>query len=536
MAVRATDLFTTDDPIEIATKFEHYKDELNKSLGNPVPAGLSGENARVHKMLRGSPTLNKAMNAATISSVQRELVNGFVGKDLDIAGPGSTGGLHAYDLEAPAKSLVPRQTPLRNRISRQRGVGTAHEFKRILGYTGSQTGGVGLVHPAQGETDTVAFGPQSYRRGKKISYAGDHLSVPFRKYSLSDSVSWDAYYAGQGFQNLQQLSSTSTLYAAMLLEERMILGDRGTAAGFSGALSVPAAPTVTTPAATGDQAAVTGISAANAYVVVRATTPWGQTVVSAAGSSAFTAGDVVTISWAHVPGATGYDVYLGQGSTAPATTSIWYQASTAANTVTLAGAVVTSGARTASADNAAVQPTAHDSFDGILSYVLDPARTGYLDYVNGALTSDEPFQTAFSNMFDANAADPETILCNGHDRSALSNVLKSSSSSNYRINLVNGGDGTVGQLVTAVQNQVTGTMVDLAVHRFLPQGVMPIMSWTLPLPDSQIGECWSIVNVADYQGVSWPVIEFTYDFSVYWVGTFVAYASAWSGAIAGIAA
>lgn len=534
MAIRVADLFSTKDPSELVSSFEKYQTVLNKSLANPAPTLLNPEQARVRKAL--SPELHKGASPELLQSIQSQLSQSNLYKDLDLAGPGSTGGLHQYDLESPSKNLVPRQTPLRNRLSRRPGVGTAHEFKSITGFTGSNTGGVGLIHPALGETDTTAFGSLNLRRGKIIEYAGTDTVVPFRKFSISDRVTWDAFYAGQGFEDLRQLSSTSCLYSAMLLEEQMLISDRGTSSGFAGALSAPGAPTVTTPAASGSQTAVTGISGANVYVVVRATTAWGQTVVSSAGSSAFTSGDVITVTWTHVPGATSYDIYAGQGSSAPALTSVWYQGSTAANVITLQGAAVVSGARTASADNAAVTPTAHDSYDGILAYVLDPNRTGYLDYVNAPLTTDQPFQDAFATMFDNNAADPETILCNGHDRSSLSNILKNQSSTNYMIELTNGSNGTVGQLVGAVQNQVTGTMVDLEVNRFMPRGVMPIMSWNLPIPDSQISECWSVVNVADYQGVAWPQIEFTYDYSVFWQGTFVSYASAWSGAIAGISA
>jgi hypothetical protein len=39
--------------------------------------------------------------------------------------------------------LTPRPTPLRNRIPRKKGIGTSHRVKRILGYTGTGTGGVG---------------------------------------------------------------------------------------------------------------------------------------------------------------------------------------------------------------------------------------------------------------------------------------------------------------------------------------------------------------------------------------------------------
>jgi hypothetical protein len=192
-------------------------------------------------------------------------------------------------------------------------------------------------------------------------------------------------------------------------------------------------------------------------------------------------------------------------------------------------------APTASTVNPTTNPTAFsDGYDGIISTVLNPAQSGYLNYLDGPLTTDAPFQDAFSAMFDQNQADPETIICNGHDRRVLSDILKNSNSSSYRIMVGNGEDASIGQLVTSVQNETTGSMVELMVHPFMPRGVMPIISWNLPVPDSQVSECWAVVNVQDVMGISWPQIEFTHDYSVYWQGSFVSTAPAWSGAIAGI--
>ncbi|GAC1536195.1 MAG: hypothetical protein NVS3B1_30320 [Marmoricola sp.] len=45
---------------------------------------------------------------------------------------------------------------------------------------------------------------------------------------------------------------------------------------------------------------------------------------------------------------------------------------------------------------------------------------------------------------------------------------------------------------------------------------------------------WAVVNVQDYMGVQWPVSQFSYDFSSYWLGTFLCYAPAWNASITGI--
>jgi hypothetical protein len=68
----------------------------------------------------------------------------------------------------------------------------------------------------------------------------------------------------------------------------------------------------------------------------------------------------------------------------------------------------------------------------------------------------------------------------------------------------------------------------------MPQGNSVIMSDTLPIPDTQVSDCWAVYNVQDLMGIDWPVTQFAYESSSYWFGTFVAYAPAWSGAITGI--
>lgn len=546
------DLFSdSTDPLEITQKFERYIDELNKSFASPIPAGMTADQRSIRKGIENarlanakdlsSFTLNKAVTGELIDSVSRELnhARGFLGKDLDLAGPGSTGGLHAYDLEAPAKVLVPRKTPLRNRIARTRGVGVAHEYKRITGFSNAGVGGVPNLHPGLSETATNQFGSLNLRRGAKISYAGDDVVVPFKSFSLSDDVTFNAQDAGMGYQDVRQLSTTSTLYSLMLAEERLLLSGRGTATGFGGVVATPAAPTVTTPVAGAGQVAVTGVTT-SAWAVVAATTMWGTTPISAVGTSTFTTGDVVVVSWTPVAGAESYSVFVGSGSSAPANTALYFVGNTGGNSITVQGALPTSAAAASTVD-ATTTPTAQaDSYDGILATLTNPALSGYIGNVNGPLTSDAPFQDAFSSMWDQNQADPETIYMNGHDRRSLSALLTSSPSSSYRITIANNGTsgntGAVGALVNAVQNETTGQLVDLEVHPFMPRGIAPIMSWQLPVPNSNVANLWACVNVIDYQAYEWPAIQFLWEQSVRYTGTFCSYGPAWSGIVTGITA
>lgn len=102
-------------------------------------------------------------------------------------------GLVPFDLEAPAKLLAPRPTPLRNSIPRLRGTGSSRRFKVISGFTGTGTGGMTTIQPGITESTTnVGPGGLSYIRGPQISYAGTDVTLNYVTTSLTDVVSWQA--------------------------------------------------------------------------------------------------------------------------------------------------------------------------------------------------------------------------------------------------------------------------------------------------------------------------------------------------------
>ena len=570
------DLFDTTDAAEQVTRLEALKGALNtvpvsgpgapRQDFKPNLPGLENTAAPdpvgALKAALADPHLAKSVSADVLSSVTAQLgtVPDLV-KDLTLTSPLSTGYV-AFDLEAPAKLLTPRPTPLRNRIPRGKGVGTAHRYKRITGHTGTGTGGVGNIFPGITDSTTTTFGSVSYLRGPKISYAGDEASVPFLQYGLSDQVPWSAQFSGQGFQDIRQLSQTSLMYSSMLMEERMLLGSRGTASGFLGALSTPGTPTLTVRnAVTGE----TGNSAniATLTVAVTAATQFGETVIASAATAGMSAatGKVVDVSIAApVVGAQAYRVYAGVNNTPanlfPAGLTISNSGTsvlstpfgnqvgvitiasgtTGAVTVNFTGAGTGGQPSTGSNPPAAATDSSALAYDGILP-ICQGANSGYTKYLGavfGANPADE-YNQAFAFMFDQNKADPDEVLLNGNDRKQVSDLIKlNSNSSSYRISIENEHNYSIGAVVTGVQNEVTGKMVDFTVHPWLQQGISPILSWTLPLPDTQISDVWKVFNVQDYMAVQWPVNQFAYESSTYWYGTFLCYAAQWNGCLTGI--
>ena len=560
--VKAADLFSdAGNAKEAALRNEEFNSELNKSIGNSVtdPSAIMAikSGSATFAQAAGDPVAvleaavaNKSLTPDALGALNNALASQRMAmqdiqKEISLTSPLST-SFAAFDLEAPAKMLTPRPTPLRNKIARKKGVGTSHRQKQILGYTGTGTGGVGNTWPGITQNSTATFGSINYERGPIISYAAQDLILPYNSYSLSDSVTFDANFSAMGYQDLRQLSSTSTLYATMLMEERMMLMARGTASGYSGALSAPATVTLTSPAAATGQ---TAIAATTYYVYVTAnagisSSGFGESIVSTVQSTACASGDVLAISWTAVTGAIGYNIYVG---TATGTANCTFQGTAqgtsaviqGAGTIGLTGnnfALTTTGAAAsrANADTSAYAT----GYDGILPTVLG-SSSGYNNTINTTFSTSNPgveYQTVFYNLYNNVKADPDEILINGADRKQLSDSIKNGSTANYRLNLTQteSGDYVGGATIGGLYNEITGKMVPLTVHPWLPQGVSPVLSYTLPIPDTEVSDVWANYMVQDYMGIQWPVTQFSYDFSTYFRGTFFCSAPAWNGAVSGI--
>ena len=547
---KATDLFSdVESPKKAAKRMDEYQAELGKALssGSSVPgqAPVTDPVSALEAMAATKSLTPDALAGLNNAISAQRLAMQDIQKDISLTSPLST-SFAAFDLEAPAKLLTPRPTPLRNRIPRKKGVGTSHRVKRITGYTGTGTGGQGQIWPGVSETTTTAFGSINFERGPKISYTADDIVLPYNSYSLSDSVSFDANFSGLGYQDLRQLSSTSTLYATMLMEERMMLMGRGTASGYSGALAAPSTVTLAAVTATGS---VTALTNATYYVYVTAdagvsSTGFGESVLTSVQSQATTS-QALTVTISPVTGAIAYNVYVG---TTTGAANAKYQGRTTGTVFTLGGTGTSSTGNQAPytttgavATRASSDTSAYSTgYDGILPTLLG-SSSGYINNIAGTFSNTNPgteFQSVFAGLYNAVKADPDAILINGSDRKQLSDSIKGAANANYRLNITQ--DETtgaiLGSVVGGIVNEVTGKSVDLIVHPWLPQGVAPVISWTLPIPDTEVSDVWSNYLVQDYMGIQWPVTQFAYEFSTYFRGTFFCTAPAWNGIVSGITA
>ena len=475
--------------------------------------------------------LSKSYNADQIADITSALDRvADVQKDWSLTNPlntvpyGAT-GMVPYDLDPALAMLVPRNFTLRNSTPRIGGIGQAFEFRRILGVSNSGTGGVANLNTffATGVTDT--FGAATLNRPKKIAYAADRQVLSFKQQGVSDSVDTTAQFAGQGYTDLRQLSHTSAVWAHMLGEERNMANARSTALTFGAGTPVAAADSTVTgsglPTGTTVPVIVTPVSSMGEGQGVAA----GNVTIAAAGN-----GIKLTTVPAINAGTLGIAFYVTISTVVYRGFTVRTDGTSPTTFVAVAAAPSTS------ADNGSYSANAYDGYVSVLT----GASSGYVKALNGSLSTSEPgaeFQDAFASLFNSVIGDPDVILTTAAIRRSLAKALQSGTSNGYRLNYATGSDGaTVGSVITAVQNESTGKMVDVIAHPYLPAGVALVHSTSLPFPDSGVGATVQAVNVQDMLVIEWPQIQLGYDLSTYQYGTLAFRAPAWSAAITGIVA
>jgi hypothetical protein len=494
------------NPKALAAKFEEIRANVNKAAGadNDLVTSLMSEIGVIEAELR---------------------------KDWTPTNPVGGTGLTAYDLEGPAKRLIPLHTPLVNSTPRIKGVGSARKFKRIdsVSNAGVPGGAANLSPFFSSLTQTSTWGPTgnlTLARPQKISYTGSDWSIPYMELGFSDSVDWLSFFEAIGYDDLQGLSHMAALYAHKMGEERADLYGRGSASGYAGSV---AAPTVTVVGAdTG------GSLATNTYFVyVAGVTGFGQTAVSTVQSSGARTGPnaSVAITVATEPaGVFTYNLYVG---TVTGIANAHFQGTFTGNTFTLqtynaAGAVIAGTDSSADANG----------YDGYLTVLSDTTKSGYFQRLNAVLSTTNPgteVDAMLAAMFVANGAEPDELWVTGAIRNEVNQSMRVSAGSGYRTTLVTGdGDVTMGTVVSGHLNGNTGKVAAYRTHRFMPNGVIFARSTSLPLQNTNVAAPSTKVNVQDYMLYDWPDIQMTKDLSTYQIGTLIHQAPAWSGLIVGV--
>ena len=467
----------------------------------------------------------------------------------------TSSGLLGYELQTPARVIVPVITPLVNLLPRRKGVGVdIVHWKAITSFDTARNWGV------------VADGALP----SQISYQVAALQNTLQTIGLMNSVTFQAQWRGRSLEaNLRARRVAELLYQVKITEERWILG----ASAF---LMVPPAPALATSATGGT------VAAGTYWVKVTAKNAQGETTASAA-TKIVTTGATSTISVTifTVPNATQYNVYIGSGASLPADAALWLQAGlSGANaaqpaignnvtladgatvmpsgevnpaylTVTLAAPPATSGTALSSVSANTAKTFVDGSgnvlmWDGLIAQAL-----GNASQANGATLGAQVAQPAdatgklalsdidnlLAAMYMQAAGDPDYIVMNPLDNVRLTNLVVGAGQLRY---VVQAGDSAdQGQLtaqyrVTRYLNKSTGKEIPILLDRYCPQGYMVFVPLAIPYPVPEVTSAVEIETNQDYFGVDFAVVDSTYKFADFVDETLKVYFLGGLGVIRGI--
>lgn len=446
-----------------------------------------------------------------------------------------------------SRLIYPVAAPLRGKIPRTKGQGTNFREKVITGISGSLTGSSGGAMVDIGIPEFQGGGTIAANWPLNIPAAGVQdavdITVPYRFSGLSESVSWLAQFAGQGFEDAAGLANL------ILLQEMMMGEEAAYMAGTSIALPTPSNPsTLTARSANSGETALSGITT-NVFVKVSAANWFGETAVQASGASvAWSAGQVVDVTITPVAGALWYNIYATTGGSAG--TYHLFASNVGGLNYTLQGALPTTSA----------QPKASDSgtssayrVEGIFSTLSGHATTGggsaiypsgwqggYINQSVGDTLRVSVVNTMLQQLYDGSGAfraDPAEIIGEAGDFMRLSNdLVQQGGANNYRLTVEQSGVAGMraGAAVSEFVNPATRSIVRLMIHPWWVQGSVVAMSYTLPSAMSRVSNVWEARMVQDYISVGWPVIDATYRYSMFTYGTLACTAPQYCALLGGL--
>jgi hypothetical protein len=439
-------------------------------------------------------------------------------------------GLTAYDLEPAAKLLFPALTPLRNRLP------------RVLGKGGNATNwqAITAINP-----NNVAAGVAEGRRGGIISVTKQNYLAAYKGIGLEDDVTFEADYAGEGFENVKALAVENLLKSFMISEERMILGGNGSAVN----LTITPTPTLVAANIAGSTLPAVGHSvvcvalsydgwrraslATGVQQTISRTNADGSTDVLNGGSAQRSAAVVVNVaagqgilaSVADVNGAMAYAWYVGAAGAET------LQAITTVSAATFSTPLVAGRQNV----NAIVADRSMDplAFDGLLYQAFRPgsgAQIMNLATPNGAgtsLTSDgaggvDQIENMLTQFWDNLRCGPTEMHMSARTRKVVSNLIVRNNNGAAVTPLLqiitdtrDRGQHIGATQVTKYLNKITGQEIDMSIHPDMPDGTILFYTGSVPYALSGVGNICQIKTRRDYYQIEWPLRTRRYEFGVY---------------------
>jgi hypothetical protein len=416
------------------------------------------------------------------------------------------------------------------------------------------------------DTALIDPGVAEGKRNDVMSSSMTDYNAIYKGIGKEHKVTDEAYYAARGFDDLRSRANLEALQAGMLDEEFLVLGGNTTTTGIAlGTANTPVGTLLTAQGAMTAQAQfcyVVGLtlygyrvslagatynSVTNAYIAAAATavkTSYTRTnadsttdtinpghgIVSAVSNTITTASTNLGVKWTVLPkrGEFAWAWFVGT-TTGVANASI-AAITTVPQFTQLADALGTQKANAANLNADESQNALH--FDGILTQVVKSGANGYYiilgpaagggakptaDGGGGVTEISDMLQDRWDN-FKLSSFD---ILCNSRDRRSISNLMLGNGVANGAVRLqVASGPGqenvTANTIVTGYNNPVTGELLRVIVHPWLPQGTI-LLKHRGPLPYAAAGvpNVWQIRCRQDWYSIEWPRRTRAYEVAVY---------------------
>lgn len=474
-------------------------------------------------LLMVKDALSKAQSAADLA------------KSFTQSGSATT-GLTAYMLEAPAKTLYPVITPLRNKIPRAGGgTGIQANWRAVTKInSGNMFGGV-----SEGN------------RGGVLSTTTTEYLAAFRTLGMEDWVSFEADLAAQGFDDVKARAVQGTLQSLMVYEEQVILGGNG-----SVALGTTPTPVLSTATSGGSIANTTTVyvrcvaltpegyaaTVANSGVLAQVSRTnadasvdsygGGSAMASASASQATGAsGNAHTVSATvtAVKGAVGYAWYAGTvDATAP---NLKFQGVTTINSIVLTS--VATGTSVLPTDlvtnDRSINGLIHD---GLISIAAKSGSGAYWQALatgtagtGTPLTSDGAggiveIDTALKWFWDNQRLSPSEIWVSSQEMAALrKRALIGAANGAYRFTFnVQQGTITAGSMVRGYLNpySMAGAQeIPILLHPNMPPGTIMFLTHQLPYRMSGVDSVVRILTRKEYYQLEWPLRTRKYEYGVY---------------------
>lgn len=432
-------------------------------------------------------------------------------------------GLTYYDLRGPALNLFPTFTPLRNAIPRnsRANPGDALHYKTILATTGSGFPFMGWV-------------PEGHRSAS-MSYTSNPVTLPYATIGEEDSLTDEAKWAAQGFEDENALVQLRLLLKMFVKEESAILAGNAT--------MVLSQPGTITSTSTGSGATLPTLNPYSCYVVALtqegyrnssvangiATTMTiigndgssyvlngGSSALSAQKTQAVTLGQTLALSITPIRGAVAYGWFVGAAG------AEYLQAITTVAAASFAAPLLATG-QLASAVVGDHSNNGATAFDGLLTtafkagsnayYFAQPAATTLTPSGKGSVVE---IDNMLLSMWNQYLLSPTVIYVNAQQLGDITTkVLSNASAPLLRYNVAADADGmveyklTAGGVISYYFNPYSadgGVKIPVKIHPNLAPGT--IIAWCEKLPPQYVSnETPTVAEMMlrqDYMNEVWP--------------------------------